>query len=198
MVKNSVKKAVGGRRITMENNTGLITGEECVLVVIDLQERLMPVIAQKEMIQLNALRVLRFSQLLDIPVVITEQEKLGPTLPEIATEAIGVRPVGKVFFNCFMSKEFEHTIKQLGRKTMVLAGVEAHICIAQTALCALSSFKVQILADAIGSRTLENRHIAIERLRQAGATITSTEMFIYEILQRAGTDKFKAALQLVK
>jgi nicotinamidase-related amidase len=176
----------------------LITKEECVLVVIDVQERLMPVIAQKDMVLQNILRTLRFAQLLDIPVVITEQEKLGPTLPEIAAEAVRVQPVGKVFFNCFMSVEFEHNIKRLERKTLILAGVEAHICVAQTALHALPSFKVHVLADAIGSRKIENRDLAIERIRQAGATITSTEMFIYEILQRAGTDKFKAALQLVK
>jgi nicotinamidase-related amidase len=97
-----------------------------------------------------------------------------------------------------MSVEFEHNIKRLERKTLILAGVEAHICVAQTALHALPSFKVHVLADAIGSRTIENRDLAIERMRQAGATITSTEMFIYEILQRAGTDNFRAALQLVK
>jgi nicotinamidase-related amidase len=176
----------------------LVKREECALVVIDVQERLMPAIAQKEVILQNTLRVLKFAQLVDIPVVITEQEKLGPTIPEVAAEALGVNPVGKVFFNCFMSAEFENYIKQLEKKTLVLAGVEAHICVAQTALQALSSFKVHVLADAIGSRTPENRDIALGRMLQAGATITSTEMFIYEILQRAGTDKFKAALQLVK
>jgi isochorismate hydrolase len=186
----------------MEKNAclglNLVTREECVLVIIDLQERLLPVIAEKEIIIQNILRILKFGQLLDIPVVITEQEKLGPTLAEIASEAVGVHPLGKVHFNCFMSAEFDHRIKQLEKKTLILAGVEAHICVTQTALYALPLFKVHIVSDAVGSRSLENRNIAIERMRQSGATITTTEMFIYEILQRAGTDKFKAALQLVK
>jgi nicotinamidase-related amidase len=169
-----------------------------VLVIIDVQERLMPVIAKKEIVIQNILRILKFAQLVDIPIVITEQEKLGPTLAKIASEALGIHPLGKVYFNCYMSAEFDHRIKQLEKKTLILAGVEAHICVAQTALYALPLFKVHIVADAVGSRSLENRNIAIERMRQSGAIITTTEMFIYEILQRAGTDKFKDALQLVK
>jgi len=179
-------------------NQGLATKDDCVLIIIDEQDRLMPVIAGREVLIQNALRLLKFSQLLDIPIVITEQEKLGPTLSEVKAEAVGIRPIGKVQFNCFMSGEFERTLQQLERKILILVGVEAHICVTQTALHALQSFKVHIVADAIGSRTADNRDIAIERMRQAGAIITSTEMFIYEVLQRAGTDKFKAALQLVK
>ena len=186
----------------MESSLGsrgnLIEKKECVFVVIDMQDRLLSVIAGKEAILLNTQRMVKFCQLLDIPIVITEQEKLGPTLTEILAEAVGVRPIGKVHFDCFMTPEFDLTIRELERKTLILAGVEAHICVAQTALHALPSFKTHIVADAIGSRTIENRDIAIERMRQTGATITSTEMVIYEILQRAGTDTFKAALQLVK
>lgn len=186
----------------MEGNVGvgpgLVTKEECVLVIIDMQEKLVPVIDEKEKVLQNALRILKFAQLFDIPIIITEQEKLGPTLPEIATELIGTHPVGKVHFNCFMSPEFDHRIKQLEKKTLILAGVEAHICVAQTALYALPARNVHVVADAVGSRTNENKDIAIARMRQHGATITTTEMFIYEILLRAGTDKFKAALQLVK
>lgn len=183
----------------MKNELGfnhrLVTKDDCALIIVDEQDRLMPVIAGREVLIQNALRLLKFSQLLDIPVVITEQEKLGPTLSEVK---VGIRPIGKVHFNCFMSEEFEHTLQQLERKILILAGVEAHICVTQTALHALQSYKVHIVADAIGSRTADNRDVAIERMRQAGAIITSTEMFIYEVLQRAGTDKFKAALQLVK
>jgi len=179
-------------------NQRLVTKDDCALIIVDEQDRLMPVIAGREVLVQNTLRLVRFSQLLDIPIVITEQEKLGPTLLEIKAEAVSIRPIGKVHFNCFMSEEFERTLQQLERKILILVGVEAHICVTQTALHALQSLKVHIVADAIGSRTADNRNIAIERMRQAGAIITSTEMFIYEVLQRAGTDKFKAALQLVK
>lgn len=184
------------------NNIGLghkvAIREDSILVVVDVQDRLMPVISGKEALLQNVLRLIKFSRLVDIPLVITEQEKLGQTLSEIMAEAVGVNPIGKVHFNCFMSVEFGNNIRQLERKTIILVGVEAHICVMQTALHALPSFRVHIVEDAVGSRTTENRNIAIARMRQAGAIITSTEMFIYEILQRAGTDKFKAALQLVK
>jgi nicotinamidase-related amidase len=176
----------------------MITREECVVVVIDVQERLIPAIAQNETIVQNTIRIVQFARLLDIPIVITEQEKLGPTVAEVSAETIGVNPIGKVFFNCFYEDKFDHYMKQFKNKTLILVGVEAHICVTQTALHALSSCKVHVLADAIGSRTFENRDIAIERMRQSGVIISSTEMFIYEILQRAGTDKFKATLQLVK
>jgi len=173
-------------------------GEDSVLVVIDVQDRLMPVIRGKDALLQNILRLIKFSRIVDIPIVITEQEKLGPTLSEIMAEMVGAHPIGKVHFNCFMSVEFGNNIKQLKRKTIILVGVETHICVMQTALHALPSFRVHVVEDAVGSRTTENRNIAIARMRQEGAIITSTEMFIYEILQRAGTDKFKAALQLVK
>ncbi|MBP9560706.1 MAG: isochorismatase family protein, partial [Syntrophorhabdaceae bacterium] len=89
-------------------------------------------------------------------------------------------------------------IRASDKKTLILTGVEAHICVIQTALSGLSDYNIHIIEDAISSRTRENKKIAIERMRQAGAIISSTEMFIYEILQKAGTDEFKAILQLVK
>jgi len=85
-----------------------------------------------------------------------------------------------------------------GRKTLILAGVEAHICVAQTALHALPFYNVQIVSDAVSSRLTDNRAVALLRMRDAGATITSTEMFIYEIVQKAGTDEFRSILSLVK
>jgi len=176
----------------------IVTKEDTVLVLIDVQERLMPAISGREILLQNVIRLTRFSRLFNIPIVITEQKKLGSTLQEIITELTGIHPIEKVHFNCFMSEGFEHNIKQLERKTLILAGVEAHICVLQTALHALESFRVHVVEDAVGSRTIENRNIAVERMRHAGVVITSTEMFIYEILQKAGTDKFKAALKLVK
>jgi nicotinamidase-related amidase len=172
--------------------------EECVVAIIDMQERLMPAIACNETILQNAIRIVRFARLLNIPVVVTEQQKLGPTLAVIAAEIGEVQPIKKTYFNSFKENRFNHYMSQCDKKTIILAGVEAHICVAQTALHALSYFQVHVLADAMGSRTTENCNIASERMRMAGVTISSTEMFIYEVLQRSGTDIFKSALQLVK
>jgi nicotinamidase-related amidase len=177
---------------------GLIGRQECVLVVIDAQEKLLPVIADKERIQQNIIRLIKVCRLTDIPVVVTEQEKLGNTVAEIKKEFSAEAAIQKVHFNCFACKDFAEQIKKTGRKTLVLTGMEAHICVVQTALQALPFYNVQIVSDAVSSRLPDNRNVALQRLRDAGATITSTEMFIYEILQKAGTEEFKSVLPLVK
>lgn len=186
----------------METNSvarsALLGRDDCVLVVIDIQERLLPVIAGHQEVLQNVLRLMRFSRIMGMPIVVTEQEKLGLSVCQIGEEAAAVPIIQKTHFNCFLSDDFAHTLETVRKNTLILAGVEAHICVAQTALYALSRFNVHVVADAIGSRAPDNRQVAIQRMRQAGATITSTEMFIYEVLQRSGTEEFKAALQLVK
>lgn len=176
----------------------LLQRTDCVLVIIDVQEKLMPVIAGHQEVLQNVLRLMRFCRLARVPIVVTEQEKLGLSVHQVTEEASGVSILQKAHFNCFFSHDFIHALETSQRNTLILAGVEAHICVAQTALYALQRFNVHVVADAVGSRAPDNRLIALRRMRQAGATITSTEMFIYELLQRAGTDEFKAALQLVK
>ncbi|OPX92588.1 MAG: Isochorismatase family protein [Syntrophorhabdus sp. PtaU1.Bin002] len=176
----------------------LLERDDCALVVIDVQEKLLPVIAGHQGVLQNVLRLMRFCRIAGIPIIVTEQEKLGPSVHQVEKEAAAVPTMQKVHFNCFLSEDFAHILETVRRNTLILAGVEAHICVAQTALYALPRFNVHAVADAVGSRTADNRQIALQRMRQAGATITSTEMFIYEVLQRAGTEEFKAALQLVK
>ncbi|HOT43209.1 MAG TPA: isochorismatase family protein, partial [Syntrophorhabdaceae bacterium] len=135
----------------MENHnpTGhLITRENCILIFIDIQERLMPVIADRERVLENAIRLARFSRIISLPVVITEQEKLGTTLTELKKELVDVLPITKIHFNCFNHDIFSEQIKTSGKKTLVLTGVEAHICVAQTALSGLSGFDVHVIEDA--------------------------------------------------
>ena len=177
---------------------GLIRQDEAVLVIIDMQERLFPVIAEKERLLQNVMRLVRFSRVLGLPVLLTEQEKLGNTLPEIKEEISEVQPIGKVDFNCFGCEAFSDTLARLQKKTLVLAGIEAHICVAQTALHAASEYTVHVVSDAIGARAPHNHQIAVERMMQRGVTITSTEMVIYEILGRAGSESFREVLKLVK
>lgn len=179
-------------------NQGLISGEDCVIIIIDVQEKLMPVISDKEKVLDNVIKLSKFAKIAGIPVVLTEQDKLGRTIKEVQDEIPNAQAIGKVHFNCFFCDEFAHEINRIGRKTLIIAGVEAHICVAQTAIHALSGFNVHVIGDAVSSRTQENRHIALERIKQSGAFVSSTEMFVYEILQKAGTDEFKAALQLIK
>jgi isochorismate hydrolase len=176
----------------------IVGRHECVLVVVDVQDKLMPAIADKESVVSNILRLVKVCHLTGIPVVVTEQEKLGNTVAEIKNELSAETAVQKIHFNCFSCEDFTERVKKTGRKTLILAGVEAHICVTQTALHALSLHNVQIVNDAVSSRLTDNRNVALQRMRDAGATITSTEMFIYEILQKAGTDEFRLVLPLIK
>jgi len=176
----------------------LIKREDSLIVFIDFQERLMPVIYNREKVLENAIRLARFSKIVNIPVIITEQEKLGKTLPDLKNELKEVTPVTKIHFNCFENDEFLKLVKGYRKDTLIIAGVEAHICVAQTALSGILQFNVHVIEDAVSSRTEANSKAALERMKQAGVVISTAEMFIYEILKKAGTEEFKASLQLVK
>ncbi len=176
----------------------LIVREDGVLVVIDVQEKLMPAIVDRENLVDHLVRLLKFAQIIGLPVVLTEQEKLGATLPEVKGLTPSVSPIGKVSFDCFRNAEFETAVRETGRTTLILTGVETHVCVAQTALHAMPEYAVHVVSDAVGSRTEDNWRIGLERMRQAGAVITSTEMLIFELLQQAGTEEFRATLPLVK
>ena len=106
--------------------------------------------------------------------------------------------IEKVHFNCFMNPQFSEKVNSLGRNTIVIAGAESHICIAQTALAALANRRVHVISDAVSSRSPANKAVSLARMRDAGAVISSTEMFIYEILVQGGTDEFRSVLPLVK
>jgi nicotinamidase-related amidase len=176
----------------------LLEREESLLVIIDMQEKLLPVVAHRETTTENVNRLLTFSDIIGLPVVVTEQEKLGATVFDLSRRKQTTKPISKVAFNCFMCDEFADAIHRSGRKTLILTGLEAHICVAQTALYAVPQFKVHVVRDAISSRKVDNWDTAVERMRASGVTITSTEMVIYELLKQAGTDEFKATLPLVK
>ena len=176
----------------------LLAREDSVLLVIDAQERLLPAIAERPKVVANIVRLVKFARIIDLPVLFSEQQKLGATVEEIRSEVPGFNAVSKLSFDCFGSPEFNDRVEKLGRRSLILTGAEAHICVAQTAISGLARYTVHAVSDATSSRSLHNRDIALERMRQCGVIITSTEMVIYELLREAGTDEFKAALPLVK
>jgi len=176
----------------------LIRREEAALVVIDVQERLVPHIDGEGEIIANLAKLAQFAGIIGLPVIVTEQVKLGPTLPEVAWHLKGVQPITKAEFGCFGCEAFVQALAALGKSTLILAGIEAHICVAQTALQALDRYAVHVVSDAVGSRSPSDRQVALDRMRQAGAIITSTEMVMYELLVRADTDEFRQVLELMK
>lgn len=176
----------------------LLRREECALLFIDVQERLLPHIHEHEGVLANCVRLARFAHLINMPVLFCEQVKLGPTV-EPLREAIGdVAPVTKASFSCFGAEEFCTRLEGFERSTLLVTGIESHVCVLQTALQGLVRYSVHIVADATGSRAPLNRDLALERARRTGAVINSTEMAIFELLAQADSEEFRQALPLVK
>lgn len=191
-----VDATVGGRVTT---GAGMVLDpRRVVVVVIDLQQKLLPAIAERERVLANSLLLLRLAEVVDLPVILTTQYRkgLGDIVPEVTQAAPKTAPLDKVAFGCFGAPEFGTRIAALeGRDQLLVAGVEAHICVAQTVLGALAKpLTVHVAADAVGSRTPENREIGLRRMEGAGAVITSAEMAIYELLGRSDASAFKTML----
>jgi nicotinamidase-related amidase len=177
--------------------------EQCALVVIDIQEKLLPPIFQKEQLVRNAQLLIRAATILNIPALVSTQyaKGLGAIVPEIASLLDGAGAIDKTLFSCFGSEAFCSVLKQLPgqRNTLLLCGMESHICVTQTALGALrEGYLVHIASDAVSSRTEWNWKIGLERMRAAGAVISSTEMMIYELMRSSSSGAFKQLLPHLK
>jgi len=177
--------------------------EQCALLVIDVQEKLLPPIFQKEQLVCNAKLLIRAAEVLKIPAVVTTQysKGLGPTVPEIASLLPETDAIDKDRFSCFGSDTFCSLLKRLpgNRNTLLLCGMESHICVMQTALAALrEGYIVHVASDAVSSRTEWNWKIGLERTRAAGAVISSTEMMIYELMRSSSSPAFKEMLPHLK
>ncbi|MEA2015595.1 MAG: isochorismatase family protein [Actinomycetota bacterium] len=181
-------------------NTGshLIKREDSVLVVVDIQEKLTPYIKNNSKVIENVVKMIKFAQIIGLPIVLTEQKNLGNTVKEIKKELSGITPITKIEFSACKCSEFVKKIDELSRKNIILTGIETHICIAQTALELLPHFNVHVVGDATSSRSIEDMDIALNRLERSGAIINSTEMLMYELMERAGTEEFKKVLKIVK
>ena len=171
------------------------------LVVVDIQERLLPAIFEKERVVQNAMRLIQGAAILNVPVFATEQYRkgLGATVAEVAVVVPGFAPLEKLTFSSCGAPGFMEALQAKGVKEVILCGIEAHVCVSQTCLDLLDlKYRVFVVADAVSSRTPENHRCGVERMRAAGAVIVSTEMILFELLERAGTEEFKRMLTLVK
>ena len=175
---------------------------ECALVVIDIQEKLLPPIFERERVVKNSQLLIRAAGILGLPTIATTQyaKGLGETVADVKA-LLSSEPVDKQMFSCFGSDVFYSALKRLPgrRSTILLCGMESHICVAQTALAALrEGYLVHVASDAVSSRTEWNWKVGLERMRTAGAVISSTEMIIYELLRSSGTEEFKKMLTYLK
>jgi len=138
---------------------------------------------------------------LGIPILWTEQnpEGLGPTIPEVANLLSGIKSVSKLSFSCCGNERFMEALRALNRNQVLLAGIEAHVCIYQTAVDLVNlGYEVQVVVDAVSSRTKENKLIGLERIREVGVSLTSTESVLFELLKVAKGSKFREILKVVK
>ena len=180
-----------------------LESDQCALVVVDIQEKLLPPIFQKEQLVRNSKLLIRAAKVLKIPAIVSTQyaKGLGQTVPEIASLLPEVQPIDKDRFSCFGSDVFCTLLKRLPgkRNTLLLCGMESHICVMQTALAALrEGYIVHVASDAVSSRTEWNWKIGLDRVRDAGAVISSTEMMIYEVMRSSASLAFKEMLPFLK
>ena len=179
----------------------MLNSENAVLIVIDVQGLLAQLMYEKDRFFANLQKIIKGAQVLGIPIILTEQipEKLGSTIPEIAQLLSDVRPIRKVSFSCGGSDAFMKALEASGRKQVLLTGMETHVCVYQTTLDLLrSGYEVHIVADAVSSRAAENREVGLEKIKDAGAILTSTEMALFELLKVAEGAEFKEIIKIVK
>ena len=179
----------------------LIRAKDSILVVIDMQERLVPAMQAPARTLKNARLLLTAARACDVPALLTEQypNGLGRTVPEIAIAAGDSPIIEKMHFSCMEDAVFHERFMKFNRKQAILAGMEAHICVVQTAASLIENgYEVFVVSDATASRTTESEQACQTRLNASGAHIVTTEMVIFEWLGKAGTPAFKSLLPLIK
>ena len=190
--------AIGGRKMFVQRERGL-------LVVVDMQERLLPVMYNAQEVEENILKLLALAKTYQWPVLLTEQypKGLGRTVEGLKKELGDLySPIEKVSFSCMGSEAFRDRIFQLkrdGRDQVVVTGIEAHVCVYQTVMHLLTQgWEVHLASDGVGSRVQRNHLWALDIMDNAGAWIKPTETIIFEVLEQAGTPQFKAMMPYIK
>jgi len=179
---------------------GIPNRKEVALVVVDVQDSFLPVIFEMGRVSENCAKLVKAFKVLGVPVVHTEQypKGLGRTIPDL-TALFEDKPVEKIEFSCMRNAAFKERLKRLKAKSLVICGIEAHVCVLQTALDALKEgYEVYVVEDATSSRKKTDWGTAIGRLRQGGAHVVSTEMIIFQLMEKAGSGEFKEIQKIVK
>ena len=179
----------------------MLTPENTILVIIDVQEKLARAMLDKEVLVQNAAKMVSGAKILGVPIIRTEQNPngLGRTVPELEELLPDVEPISKLSFSCCGEPRFMNELQGSARRQILVGGIESHVCVYQTVLdLAALNYEVQVLADVVSSRTAENRNIGLDRCREAGASLTSVETVLFEMLRAAEGEKFKQMLRVVK
>lgn len=179
----------------------MLERDQTALVVIDVQEKLLPAMRGREALLDQIGRAIRGAKALQLPVLLTEQvpAALGPTVSEIRDLLQGAPAYVKNSFSCCGSGSFLTDLRDIGRRQVLVAGIESHVCVYQTVTDLLrEGFRVEVMQDATSSRTEANARLGLERCREAGASVTSVEMALFELVRVAEGDAFRSIIQIVK
>jgi len=172
-----------------------------VAVVVDIQERLFPHIYEHKELEQNCQILLSGLQILDIPLIVTEQypKGLGPTIESIQSVVSAYEAIDKMTFSCCADEKFIKILKKFGRHNVILCGIEAHVCVLQTAIDLREmGYQPVVVVDCVSSRKLKDKEVALKRMQQENVLLTSYESILFELCTVAGTDTFKAISRLVK
>jgi len=179
----------------------MLTIDNTVLLIVDVQGKLAHLMHGKQNLFENIKRIIRGAQVLKIPILLAEQNPngLGPTIPEISGLFVKLEPISKFSFSCCGSDRFIKKLRALHPENVLIAGIETHVCVYQTARDLIKAqYAVEIIADSVSSRTLENKRIGLEKIRDAGGNLTSVETVLFELLGVAEGDVFRKILKIVK
>ncbi len=185
----------------MTKGSEMLKLEETFLVVIDVQGRLAQIMYEKDRLFKSLKALVRGAKLLGIPILLTEQvpEKLGSTVPEVRELMSDSEAISKNSFSCVREEVFRERLEGLGRRNVVLAGIETHVCVYQTARDLLElGYRVEVVTDAVSSRSAENRTIGLTRMKSEGAHLTSVEMVLFELQEVAEGERFRKLSRLIK
>lgn len=184
----------------MSSTSSIPVPAQSTLIVIDVQERLLPVMQEADLLITNIQKLLDGATILGVNTILTEQypKGLGPTTTKL--NIIQSTPIlQKDSFSCLAQPVFKEILGNNPDQHLIICGIESHICVLKTALEAKEQgYTVHVVADAVSSRTVENKSLALERMRQSGIFITSVEMILFMLMECAGTDQFKSISKLIK
>jgi len=175
--------------------------EESAGLVVDIQERLFPHIYEHERIEKNTQILIEGLKILEVPVIVTEQYRkgLGLTIPSISNALENYESIEKLSFSCCDNENFKAELERVNKKNVIIAGIETHVCVLQTVVDLIEAgYQPVVVDDCVSSRKERDKNIAIERMRQEGAIITSYESILFELARVSGTASFKAISKLVK
>lgn len=182
-------------------NRFMLRKEDLQLLIIDVQERLVAAMPERDRVVANVGHLLALAKMFSLPVVVTEQypRGLGASVPEVADVIPATDRMEKLEFSCLDRCEVADRLGAAGRRRVVIVGMEAHVCVLQTCLDLLASgYIVHVVRDAVCSRSAEDKENAMDLMRDAGAVITTTETVLFQVLGRAGTEEFKAISRRIK